>query len=73
MNKMMVNMDIDKFWLLCILVIIIMDIQAKNWLSVIAWTACVALLVDGIRKDTKIRNTIKSLDDLKQTVKEMRK
>ena len=72
MIKFMGKSEIDKFWLLCILVIIIMDIQAKNWSSVIAWTACAALLIPSISKDIKIRNTVKSLDDLKQTVKEMR-
>lgn len=65
--------DLDKFWLLCILVMIIMDIQAKDWSSVIAWAACASLLIDGIRKDTTIKNTVKLLDDLKQTVKEIRK
>lgn len=65
--------EVDKVWLLVILLCILIESIFKNWDAAVAWTACACWMLDGLDKDLTIRNTVKSLNDLKQTVKEMRK
>lgn len=64
--------EVDKFWLMGILYSILITILTKNWSAVLAWTACACWMIDGVSKDNKIRSTVKSLDELKTIVKEMK-
>lgn len=61
--------ETDKFLLFCILSCILIEVLIKNWSAVLAWTACACWMLDGLDKDLTMKNTIKSLDELKQIVK----
>ena len=65
--------EVDKLCLLGILCCILIDSLSENWSAVLGWTACACWMMDGVVKDNKIKNTVKSINDLKQIIQAMKK